>query len=121
MYLAQAWQLAGNFDKAIEPLANAASLAEDGNTYIRLAQLHISQSHWNDAEKALSMALDKGELKNKPNAYLLLGMARFNQKRFDDARTAFRTAGKDKKMSKLASQWMTYARSEQEKYDILKK
>ncbi|MBT7950717.1 MAG: tetratricopeptide repeat protein [Gammaproteobacteria bacterium] len=121
VYLAQAWQLAGNIGKAIEPLKNAASLAEDGNTYVRLAQLHISQSQWRDAEKALSMALDKGELKNKPNVYLLLGMSRFNQKHFDDARTAFQTAGKDEKMSRLASQWINYARSEQEKYDILKK
>ena len=120
VYLAQAWQLAGNLDKAIKPLANAAKLAMDGNTYVRLAQLHISQSQWREAEKSLSSALDKGELKNKPNVYLLLGMARFNQKHFDDARTAFRNASKDKKMSKLAKQWMSYAQSEEEKYNILK-
>jgi tetratricopeptide (TPR) repeat protein len=120
IYLAQAWQLAGNIEKAIEPLANAASLAMDGNTYVRLAQLHIAQAQWGNAEKSLSMAIDKGELKNKPNVYLLLGMARFNQKRFDDARTAFQTASKDEKMSSLANQWMSYASSEEEKYNLLK-
>ncbi|NNE37744.1 MAG: tetratricopeptide repeat protein [Gammaproteobacteria bacterium] len=118
-YLAQAWQLAGNVDRAFEPLTRAAELADDGTAYLRLAQLYFGKSSWKESEAALIQALEKGGLNNTGNAYLLLGMARFNQKAFATARVAFENAEKDEKMSRLAGQWLSYLQTEEEKYASL--
>jgi tetratricopeptide (TPR) repeat protein len=118
-YLAQAWQLAGEMDRAIPPLTRVAEMDEDGETWLRLAQIHVGLSRWEKAEELLQRALTTDNLKNPGNANLLLGMARFNQKRFSAARTAFQLAAQDERVAVMARQWLVYLENEQAKYALL--
>jgi len=113
--LAQAWLMAANIEKALDPLAKAARLAEDGETYLSLARTHMSLSRWRDAELSVNRALEKGDLRDEAGAHLLKGMALFNQKKYREARSAFALAGEDPGSEQLARQWMSYLAQEEEK------
>src|SRR5690606_27481775 len=58
--LAQSWQLAAEDEKSVEYFAEAAKLADDGNTYVSLGQTYMNLYRWADAEKAFENALKKG-------------------------------------------------------------
>lgn len=118
-YLAQAWQLAGDMERALTPLTRAAEYADTGDTYMQLAQIYFNLTRWREVEESVQNALGKGELKQRGNAYLLLGMSRFNQKRFEPARTAFEHAREEADMAKLAEQWLGYLEMEQSRYAAL--
>ena len=113
--LAQARLMAANIELALEPLQEAAVLADDGDTYLTLARTQMGLSRWSDAEASVDKALAKGGLRDEAAAHLLKGMAQFNQKKYRDARTAFAKAGEDPSSEKLAKQWMDYLAREEEK------
>ena len=112
---AQAWQLAAEDEKSVVFLAEAAELSEDGNTYMTLGQTYMNLYRWKDAESALEKALKKGDLRKEGDTHLLLGMTRFHQKQYLSARRAFVDAKDHDYSAKLAEQWITYMRQEQEK------
>ena len=103
--LAQAQLMAANIEEALGPLAEAARLADDGDTYLTLARTQMSLARWGDAEDSVNQALAKGGLRDEAAAHLLKGMAQFNQKKYRQARTAFAKAGEDPSSEKLAKQW----------------
>lgn len=116
--LAQAWLLAANSERAIKPLEQAAKMSKDGKTYLALARTHMSLSNWKEAERSVSRALEKGELRDPGDAQLLLGMTQFNQKKFREARTSFARAGEYPGSEKLARQWMEYLEREEQKLKL---
>ncbi len=99
---------ARHYDESLVPLEKAASLSEDGELYVRLAQVYLEIQDWPKARGALKSALDKSELNNPGNAHLLLGIANFNEKRFDSAREEFQRAAKFDKTRKSANQWIRH-------------
>jgi len=113
--LANAWINAAEVDKAIPNLEKAASMAEDGELYIRLGQAYMEKEEWSKAAKAFKNAIAKGKLKRPGMASLLLGMANFHSNRFAEARKAFREARKDKRTRKTAGQWLNYLVREEQK------
>ena len=74
-FLAEAWIVAREYARAIEPLTAAAIRSDTGSLYVRVAQLHAQLEDWKGAVGALRSALDKGRLENPGDAYLLLGVA----------------------------------------------
>lgn len=114
--LAQSWLLAAEDHRSVEYLAEAAKISKDGVAYLRLAQSYIGLYRWQDAEAALETSIELGDLKNKKgDALLLLGMSRFYQKNYRSARQAFREAGEEEGMEKLAEQWVTFMDQERVK------
>ncbi|MCE2389864.1 MAG: tetratricopeptide repeat protein [Proteobacteria bacterium] len=109
--LANAWTLSQEYDKALKPLERAASLADKGELFVRLGQIHIDGERWAPAEKALRRALDKGELNNPGQAKLLLGITFFNRKKFDSAANWFRQARSHPKTRRDANSWLTAIRA----------
>jgi tetratricopeptide (TPR) repeat protein len=103
---------AREYDSALDPLAKAAEMAEDGDLYIRLAQVYLEVENWKSARAALEAAVDKGGLRDPGNAQLLLGISNFNEKRFQSARTAFQTAMKDDNTAKSAKRWLEHVNRE---------
>lgn len=91
--------------KAVAPLERAAELAETGDGYIQLSQVHIQNEDWEKADAALSNAFRKGQLKNPGQANLLLGIVAYQQKRWDRARGAMARASRDAKFGKIAVKW----------------
>lgn len=109
--LAQAWFLARNDAKAIPALEKAASLTEDGELYLRLAQSYMNVEEWEKANTNINKALEKG-IKRPDSAQLMLGNSYINLKMFNEARLAFQSAAKDQRSSKAANQWLKYVNNE---------
>jgi tetratricopeptide (TPR) repeat protein len=117
--LSQAWYSAREDEKAIPPLVRAAEASNEGELYIRLAQSYLNLEKWNDAAVAAKKALDVGGLKREDTANIMYGMALFNQKKLSQARRAFQAAGKDRRSSRAAAQWIKYVDSEIRRRDTL--
>jgi tetratricopeptide (TPR) repeat protein len=84
--LGTAWFMAGETDKAVQPLENAARAAAGGDAYIRLANVHITRQDWPAAIAALHAGMGKGSLTDEAQANLLMGVALFAQGKFAEAR-----------------------------------
>jgi tetratricopeptide (TPR) repeat protein len=110
---ANCWISARDFDKAIGPLARAAEMAGDGNTYVRLGEVQVQRSKWSEAAQALQAALRKGGLKDSANANVLLGIAHFNQKNWSAASDAFTRARSSEKQRKMADAYLQLIKTQQ--------
>jgi tetratricopeptide (TPR) repeat protein len=112
--LGDSWLAAREYDLALEPLATAASLSDDGDLYVRLGQVYIQREEWEPAVGALRQALDKGGLRDEGDAHLLIGIARYNQKQIEAARASFARARNEEKTRQAADRWLQHiAREEQ--------
>ena len=84
--LGTAWFMAGETDKAVSPLENAARAAAGGDAYIRLANVHITRQDWAAAVAALHAGMGKGSLTDEAQANLLMGVALYAEGKFNEAR-----------------------------------
>jgi len=110
---------ARNYQEALEPLTKAAELAEDGDLFVRLAQVYLEVENWPAARRALDNAIKKGQLRDPGNAQLLLGISNFNEKRFKSAKVAFKRALKEKKVRDSATKWLKHVDRELDKIEFL--
>jgi len=111
--LANAWIAAREYDKAAQPLGQAAALHENGDLYVRLAEVLMQREKWPEAQDALQRALDKGKLKDTGNTKLLMGIAVYSQKKPGEARTWFQQAREYPNERKAADGWLQHINSEQ--------
>jgi tetratricopeptide (TPR) repeat protein len=103
---------AREYDKALPPLTKAAELAEDGELYVRLAQVYLEVENWKQARESLEKALSRGDLRDPGTAHLLVGISNFNEKRFKSARSAFRLAAEEEKTADSATKWLEHVERE---------
>jgi tetratricopeptide (TPR) repeat protein len=106
--LGDSWLHAREYGEALEPLRRAAALSEDGNLYVRIAQVHLERDESREALEALEKGLSKGNLDNPGNAYLLLGITHVGARRHAAARKAFAKAGEYEKSRKASRDWMKH-------------
>lgn len=90
--LANNWIASREYRRALPVLDNAARLADNGNTYVRIGEVNIQLSEWADAATALESALDKGGLRDEAQVQLLMGMALYNQEKCSAAKPYFERA-----------------------------
>ena len=109
--LAHAWQMAKEFDKAINALEKASKLNSQGRLYQRLGQIYAEQEDWKKASVALQKAINKGNLSYTGDTYLLLGMTYYEQQQLVSAKAAFINASKYARNKKAAKQWLSYIKS----------
>ena len=113
---ANALLTAREYQKALAPLEEAAEHSEDGDLYVRLAQVQLETENWDAAARALKTAVARGGLDQPGNAQLLLGIVSFKQARFDAARSAFRNALADDRTADTARKWLDHVeRAERER------
>lgn len=114
--LAQAWIQAREFDKGIAALGEAAKLSDDGELFIRQAQLYVSMANWDGVAAAARRALEKGGLDQKKTgqAWLLLGTASAEKKDFNTAVEAFNKARGYEDTRRTATQWLNFVQTEQQ-------
>ena len=110
--LASALLHAREYDKALPPLSKAAEMSEDGELYVRLAQVYLEVEDWTKARKALESAVERGGLRDPGTAQLLIGISNFNEERFESARSAFLIAAKSKKTKESATKWLKHVERE---------
>lgn len=113
--LANAWAQANEHKKAIPALEEAASIAEKGLLYARLAGVYFDAGDFEKAVEAAKKADEKGGMKNPDNNLMLLGMANFNIKKYEDALQSFRRAKGFKDSFNDARKWEAYTLSELER------
>lgn len=104
--LANCWIAAREFDKALDPLQEAAQRSNDGDLFVRLAEVNIQREDWTAAADALQKGLDKGKLKDTAYAQLLMGIALYEEKKPQAAVPWFERAQKDAERRKTASQYL---------------
>lgn len=106
--LANSWIRAQELEQALPPLGSAANLSEDGNLYMRIGQIHVEAEKWKNAERALSTAIQKGDLDRPGLANLLLGIAQFNSGKLTAAKRSFTRAAKYDRYKKQGRQWLRH-------------
>ena len=84
--LANSWIAAREYRKALPVLGEAARLADNGDTYVRIAEVNVQLSEWEAAATAMKSGIDKGGLRDESQAQLLMGIALYNQDKFSEAR-----------------------------------
>ncbi len=110
--LGNSWIAARHFEEASTPLAKAAELSDEGNLYVRLAQVMIQREKWGEATDALSKALAKGGLKSPGEAKLLMGIAHYSQEKPGEAQSWFARAQQHGDTRAEARNWLSYIERE---------
>ena len=113
--LADAWRMAQEIDKAIPVLEKAANMSKDGESFVLLGNLYLSEDKVEKAVEAINKGLEKGKIKKLSQVYLTLGQAYFELEKFEDAKKNFRIAArdKDKKIKQQANNWIKYTENEE--------
>jgi tetratricopeptide (TPR) repeat protein len=93
--LGTAWFTAGEADKAVLPLENAARAASSGDAHVRLAIVHVDRQDWAAAIAALHAGMGRGSLTDTGRANLLMGVALYARGEFDEARDWLMMAAED--------------------------
>ena len=113
--LADSRRMAQEVDKAIPILEKAAKMSKDGESYVILGNLYLSEDRVDEAVDAIKKGLEKGKIKNMSQVYLTLGQAYFELQEFDEAKKNFRIAARDKKkkIKTQANNWIKYTENEE--------
>ncbi len=119
--LSQAWQMAGEDEKAIPPLRRAAQISDDGELYVRLGQSYLNLDRHAEAAEALRSAINKGGVRRPGDAQIMLGMSLYELDRLDQARSAFRAATNYEANERTARQWIDHIGKEEIRRDELRK
>jgi len=110
--LANAWTAARETARAIAVLQEAALLDDGGETFYRLAQVHVEAEDWPAAISDLHAALAKGGLRQEHQAYILLGYALYSSGDLAGAVTTFERAREFPATQRTADQWLVHLREE---------
>ena len=113
--LADAWRMAQEIDRAIPILEKAAKMSKDGESYVLLGNLYLSEDRLEEAASAINKGLEKGKIKKLSPVYLTLGQVYFELQEYDNAKKNFRIAArdKDKKIKQQANNWIKYTENEE--------
>ncbi len=104
--LGTAWFTAGELDKAVFPLENAARVASTGDAYVRLAVVHVAREDWPAAIAALHAGMGRGSLSDEAQANLLMGVSLYRQRQFDEARPWFEQATASAQHGPMAQEYL---------------
>ncbi len=105
--LANLYQVAREYERAIPVIRRAAELNNSGEMYERLGRSYAELQDWENTETALLRAIEIGGLKDRGLAWVLIGQSRFERNDRDGAREAFRNAN-----NRGGRGWIDFMRSE---------
>ena len=113
--LADSLRMAQEIDRAIPILERSAAMSKDGESYVLLGNLYLSEDKVTEAIESIKKGLEKGKIKNLSQVYLTLGQAYFELQEFDEAKKNFRIAARDKKkkIKTQANNWIKYTENEE--------
>lgn len=111
--LSNSWLLAQEWEKGAAALSSAAEMTGDSALYLHLGQIYADMENWNEADKALSIALKDNKLKDKANAYLLYGISNYHNKNEERSLKALTKAANYILTRDQAMWWLDFIRSNQ--------
>ena len=109
--LANLYQVAREYDKAIPVIQKFARATDSGKAYERLGRSLFELKEYDEAEEALRKALQRGGMKEPGFAWILIGQMNHEQNDRAAAREAFRKATK-LKGGRGGSGWLAFMDSE---------
>lgn len=90
--LANLYQVAREYDRAIPVIQKYAQVTNSGRAYERLGRSYFELKKYDEAEKALRQAMDRGNMKEPGYAWVLIGQMHHERGNRAKAREAFRNA-----------------------------
>ncbi|MEM6411805.1 MAG: hypothetical protein AAF683_09750 [Pseudomonadota bacterium] len=90
--LANLYQVAREHERAIPVIQQAAAINNSGEMYERLGRSYADLQQWENAEQALTQALEAGNLRDRGLAWVQIGQSRYERDDREGAREAFRRA-----------------------------
>ena len=109
--LLSAWEGAREYARAVTVIDKLAPLSDDGEYYMRKAQLLAEQGNWPEVVEATGQALETGGLEATGQALVLKGMAHAELGEYDLALAAFDEARDfEDSARRNADAWIEYVR-----------
>ena len=106
--LANAWQDAGDLDRAVTALGEAEKQSKTGDPLVAQAQIYTQRHEWFSAIDTAKKAIAKGGLKRPGRAWLLQGIAQVQNRQYDEGTAALREAVKYEDSRAQAEAWLHY-------------
>lgn len=128
--LGQAYMIAAEYDKAIEPLSKAAELEEDAGLWSQIAQVQVQLDRHSDAVKTFKTAIEayreeKQSEDTKETIVALMtqrGASLIEIKQFSEATKQLKEArrlSRSARQRRIIGQWETYMKAEKAREDLL--
>jgi tetratricopeptide (TPR) repeat protein len=106
--MGQAYEMAGNSDKAIAAYKLALPQATDGESALRAGHLLMVENKFSQAKPLLEQAIQKG-VKHKGTAYMLLAETERGLKKKPAAIAAMKQAAQQPETAEKAKAWLKTA------------
>ncbi|HEY1774160.1 MAG TPA: tetratricopeptide repeat protein [Gammaproteobacteria bacterium] len=106
--LADAWQDAGDLDRAVAALGEAEKQSKTGDSLVAQAQIYTQRHEWFSAIDTAKKAIAKGGLKRPGRAWLLQGIAEVQNRQYDEGTAALREAAKYDDSRTQAEAWLHF-------------
>jgi len=119
--LVQMYQLANEFDEAVEPATKYAELVETGDGYDTLGYIYYVLRDYEAAAQAFRDAIDKGDLSNAADTNLFLARSLVELDEYDDAVSATRTSADlgDEGERSAANNYLRFVQGQQARYNAI--
>ena len=113
---AQAWQMAQEYAKALQPMRKAAESEENvedkSALYVRLAETHSALGDYEQCVSAAREAIRLGSLKSEGHTHITLGQCLFELEKYDEAGEALTRAARDEETRRSATRLKNYYTNE---------
>ena len=106
--LANAWQDAGDLDRAVAALGEAEKQSKTGDPLVAQAQIYTQRHEWFSAIDTAKKAIAKGGLKRPGRAWLLQGISQVQNRQYDEGTASLREAAKYDDSRAQADAWLHY-------------
>ncbi len=113
--LVDSWSLAHEDQKAESVLRELVNKYDDSKDRLRLAQLYIESSQWQEVVTLLTNKTDSTDKTLQSKLNLLMGIARYHTEDITQASQAFNRAMTDKSTNEQAKWWLEHLKRESEK------
>ena len=110
--LANLYQVAREYDKAIPIIREAAQLTSNGEMYERLGRSYFELGDYSESIAAYQQGIAKGGLKEPGYARVMIGQAHYEMEDRAAARESFREAAKFADGRRAANGWINFLKSE---------
>ena len=112
--LANLYQVAREYDKAIPIIRQAAQMTNNGQMYERLGRSYFELGDYQEAIDAYKQAIAKGNLKEPGYARVMIGQANYELDNKAAARDSFSDAADFADGRRAAQGWLNFLRAEEQ-------
>ncbi|MFT6268267.1 MAG: tetratricopeptide (TPR) repeat protein [Alphaproteobacteria bacterium] len=117
-FLAQAWQMAKEEEKAVPVMIDAAALSDDGKLDAQLALLYYNLDDFTKAINVANQALEKGKLDRPGDTHMVLGLSLYGTQDFAKALEQLAKAEEFNSSRAAARQWRKYVEKEKSAFEL---